>query len=425
MVRFLALGLLCLSLACGGSSDPIVNGGNQPKSGHPPQISNLILTPTTAELNSGSGVTTVSFMVDFSDVDSDVNQARLTYGSKSIVGGVQDGMGYSSGTVWGAVELSTASLGTTNIQLSLIDSQNNESNVLSGTFTVTEHVVPPPTLFKLNPELVVCGGPAFTLAVTGTNFFPDSKVAWNGSLRTTTYVSSSEVHAVINAADIASVGVAQVSVVNPAAEGGTSGLLPLTISDLVISEVKKVASDLVWDSKHGVIYASISTLAGGDTNGILVIDPGTATVVKTVSTGVDPHRLAISDDGQYLYAGIDQNYEIRRFLLPDMTPDITIPLGTDPISSRNYSAHDIQVKPGSPTTIAVSLGIPSLNAAADGGVVIFDNAVPRATKAPGAPHFFCSLQWDSTGSALYAANEALHRLKAVVSDCDWKSPSCG
>jgi WD40-like Beta Propeller Repeat len=81
---------------------------------------------------------------------------------------------------------------------------------------------PVPSITSLSPSSAAAGGPAFTLTVTGSNFISSSAVQWNGSGRTTTYVSSTELQAAITAADIAAPGTAQVTVVNPAPGGGTS-----------------------------------------------------------------------------------------------------------------------------------------------------------------------------------------------------------
>jgi len=53
-------------------------------------------------------------------------------------------------------------------------------------------------------------------------------VRWNGSARTTTFVSASQLTATIGSADIAAAGTAQVTVANP--NGSVSNALPFTIT---------------------------------------------------------------------------------------------------------------------------------------------------------------------------------------------------
>jgi hypothetical protein len=89
---------------------------------------------------------------------------------------------------------------------------------------------PVPTITSISPNSAMEGGPAFTLTVYGTNFISSSVVRWNGSDRTTTFISGTEVRASISANDIASPGSASVTVYNPPPGGGTSNPATFTIT---------------------------------------------------------------------------------------------------------------------------------------------------------------------------------------------------
>ena len=80
-----------------------------------------------------------------------------------------------------------------------------------------------PTIAQLAPPNTAAGGQAFMLTVDGTNFSASSKVNWNGSARTTVHMSASQVVGMIDAADIATAGTAQVTVTNPGTPGGIYG----------------------------------------------------------------------------------------------------------------------------------------------------------------------------------------------------------
>ena len=58
------------------------------------------------------------------------------------------------------------------------------------------------------------GGPSFVLTVRCTGFVPSSVVEWNGAALPTTFVSSDQVKANVPSANIASQGVAFVTVSN-------------------------------------------------------------------------------------------------------------------------------------------------------------------------------------------------------------------
>src|SRR4029077_19857391 len=88
---------------------------------------------------------------------------------------------------------------------------------------------PPPTSNSvpfvyqpLSPAAVAPGGAGFTLTVNGTGFVSGSTVKWNGSTRTTTFVTESKLTASVPQSDLANAGTASVTVVNPAPGGGKS-----------------------------------------------------------------------------------------------------------------------------------------------------------------------------------------------------------
>src|SRR5579864_8994210 len=94
---------------------------------------------------------------------------------------------------------------------------------------------PVPSIASLSPSSTSPGGGAFTLAVNGSNFTSASTVQWNGSARTTSYMSPSQLTASIPANDTATAGTANVTVFNPAPAGGTSQPVSFKISNLVPS----------------------------------------------------------------------------------------------------------------------------------------------------------------------------------------------
>src|SRR5262249_36488014 len=81
---------------------------------------------------------------------------------------------------------------------------------------------PTPTITSVSPTSAVAGAAATTVTVNGTGFISGSTVQWNQSNRTTTFVSATQLQAAITAADLATAGTAQVTVVNPTPGGGTS-----------------------------------------------------------------------------------------------------------------------------------------------------------------------------------------------------------
>lgn len=101
-------------------------------------------------------------------------------------------------------------------------------------FTITS---PPPTLSSLSPATATAGGAAFTLTVNGTGFLSGAAVAWNGSPRPTTVVSSTQLTAAISAADIASAGSAAVDVAQGSLRSTNQLSFPITPAPPTITSV--------------------------------------------------------------------------------------------------------------------------------------------------------------------------------------------
>jgi len=98
--------------------------------------------------------------------------------------------------------------------------------------------VPPnpiPALTFLSPASLTAGGAGFTLTVTGSGFVSASVVRWNGSSRTTTFVSATQLTALISASDIATSGRVQVTVFSPAAGGGVSSAVTFTVIGPIVN----------------------------------------------------------------------------------------------------------------------------------------------------------------------------------------------
>lgn len=88
---------------------------------------------------------------------------------------------------------------------------------------------PEPVITSISPKLVAAGAVA-TIALTGTGFEANSVVLWNGSARTTTFVSATALQVVLSAADLRNPSVGSLTVSNPGPGGSTSGSTQLTVT---------------------------------------------------------------------------------------------------------------------------------------------------------------------------------------------------
>jgi len=109
-----------------------------------------------------------------------------------------------------------------------------------------------PRVGGVDPASRYAGQPAFTLTVNGCNFVNGvSVVRWNGADRTTTFVSSTQLTALIPASDITAVGTANILVFTSGADGGTSNTAPLNILTNPVPTVSTVSPTSVNAGQAG------------------------------------------------------------------------------------------------------------------------------------------------------------------------------
>jgi hypothetical protein len=166
---------------------------------------------------------------------------------------------------------------------------------------------PVPTISSISPASATAGGSAFALTVNGSNFVSGATVDWNGSTRSTTFVSASQLTATIASGDIASVGTGNITVVNPAPGGGTSGPVSFTISAPApavtitvnpASVILGASAALTWSSTNATSCTASGAWTGSQqTSGMQSVTPaaiGTATYTLTC-TGPGGNANASAD----------------------------------------------------------------------------------------------------------------------------------
>jgi hypothetical protein len=158
------------------------------------------------------------------------------------------------------------------------------------------------------------------------------------------------------------------------------GTSSIAFAQLQVNTLNLTTNDLVYDSVTNKIYASIPSANGSNGNSIGVINPNTILLENTVFMGSEPTVLAISDNGEYIYAGFTGSSTIRRFNVATQTAGLQFSLGSDPFFGAFY-AQDIEVMPGNPSTIAVSRKRPNVSPT-HGGIAIYDDNVMRPTTTP-------------------------------------------
>ena len=153
--------------------------------------------------------------------------------------------------------------------------------------------------------------------------------------------------------------------------------VPITVNDVRVLSLP--TKDLVYDPVSQRLYASIPSNAGSLANTITVIDPISGSVGPSLNVGIDPGKLAISDNGQYLYVGLDGENSIQRVTLSTFTagPKFVLSGRLDP-TCNTWTAGEIRVQPGNPLVVAVL----KRHCGASEGVEIYDGGIKRADTVP-------------------------------------------
>ena len=145
----------------------------------------------------------------------------------------------------------TGFTGSDNFSFTMTDA--NAIVPTSTTSTVAITVVAPvssvPMLTSVKPGVVVAGSNATSLAINGTGFTQGSTVFWNGSSRTTTFISSTQVTAAITAADLGAAGVASITVSSAGTTGSLSAPIILAIDSIGGTSV--TATSASYTVTHG------------------------------------------------------------------------------------------------------------------------------------------------------------------------------
>lgn len=146
-----------------------------------------------------------------------------------------------------------------------------------------------------------------------------------------------------------------------------------TVYSKFIRQVPLPNRDLIYSRTERKFYVSVPSEAGTPRgNTVTRIEPTTGALENSVAVGNEPGRLALSDDDQTMYVGINGANAVRKLDLQTQTPGAQFSLG------GSKTAYDIDVLPGNPNSVAVSYGNTSYNS---DGADIYDNGVKRAQKA--------------------------------------------
>ncbi len=169
---------------------------------------------------------------------------------------------------------------------------------------------PAPVLASLNPSVVIAGGPAFTLTVTGSGFLSGVTAQVNGVGRAATFVSATQLTIGLTTADIAAAGSLSIAVANPFSLLSNTLTLPVYNRVTTVSAASYATGD---QSPNSLLAAFGLSLAPG-------VEINTATTLPTqlLGTWVVVRDSAGTSRRQSLFFVAPQ--QINFHLHPDTAP---------------------------------------------------------------------------------------------------------
>ena len=279
---------------------------------------------------------------------------------------------------------------------------------------IGDYIATSPTLTSISPQIVSPGNRPVDIILSGGNFTQAAVVTWNGQTLPVTWQSTTQVTATIPASLLAQPLTAPVFVSNGPGTENSGGVPFAVLPDLgpntQITAVNISGQDMVWDSSNNLLYVAV-TDSRVNGNSIAVVDPSRAELQNVVYTGNQPSALGISDDGHYLYSGFQTAASVKRFTLPDLSLDLTIPLNSGSVSES--FAGDVKVAPGQPQTIAVSMGSKNTEPRDAGGLAIFDNAVQRPSGLKFSSNDTYKLAWGKDATRLFAHSDPVFQPQVI------------
>ncbi|PYT99901.1 MAG: hypothetical protein DMG34_20070, partial [Acidobacteria bacterium] len=179
-----------------------------------------------------------------------------------------------------------------------------------------------PTTTSILPTSKSVTDAAFTLTVNGTNFVSNSTVNFNGSARTTTFVSATQLTAAIPATDLATAGTFNITVTNPAPGGGTSNAQQFTVSP------KLVITSNAFGVITGICSSQVTTQTQNQNNSAANQNPArTLNLSSDSGTGKFFSDAACSAPNQITSTQIAANASTASLFYSDTTsgaPTITV-----------------------------------------------------------------------------------------------------
>ena len=212
----------------------------------------------------------------------------------------------------------------------------------------------------------------------------------------------------------------------PPAPTATTAVSDSGLTSLSFVQVALATNDVAWDATRHRFVALTASTASTYPSSIVAIDPLTGRVTASRALAAAGHKLALSADGRYAYAGgfgpDGQGGAIQRVDAGDFSADISFNIGTS-----DTWIQQISVSPTAAGRVAVLASHLAAGETGDLGVVLDDDGVTRPNMLDGPQQFggqthryvsFSGVAWRPDGASLLAtpSGSGNEYMDAAVSD---------
>ncbi len=206
---------------------------------------------------------------------------------------------------------------------------------------------PTPAITSVSPNTEVAGAASAVVTITGNGFVPSTVINVNGTVRTTSFASATQVSATLSAADLTAGGTLNLTAVNAAPGGGTSSAASLPVDNPGIGFIRLNPSTLTVGATATTVTVTGNTFVpasvafvNGSARATTYVNATTLTFVATVADQATVGILSVMVTNPAPGGGSS----------PMITLVVVVPPATPVISS--VTPNSIVV--GTPTSIAIT-----------------------------------------------------------------------
>lgn len=263
-------------------------------------------------------------------------------------------------------------------------------------------VYPTPAIISLSPSSVPTSTD-FTLTVNGTGFYPTSSIYLNGTARTTTYVSRTQLATVVTYNDVLGVTPVTVSVHNPS--GNASNTVNLTVTQNKAPEGALESALSATDSTTTLAEYSVLNVSGW------AADPDDGSPIKSVRISVST-ASATPNPGIYI-----ASYTSNRLRKVDAAGYITTYAGTGVagFGGDNGAAAAAQI-----SSAGVSIVVPGVARDSSGNIFMTDLGNSRVRKISATTGIITTIAGNGTSaygtSGVQATSTSVYYPTAIAVD---------